>query len=523
MPELRPDSLLAEKIADHSPTSPPRSGTGSDRRREFPVVHLVAFLFLLLSLLRLKSFTLIDWDEGVFFLQGRWLATLGDAGKPFNFQTPPLYQLLAAGLNYFFPGQPHSLFIITVVFSTATLFLLHGLTRRLYSPATANQAVALFAVSEFFLFFSGSGLSDAVFVFFFWLALAFFLTGRTREQSRWLMAAGFCAVLALYTKYSGPALLIIFAVQAGLTRRDLNRRWWLWCLVLPLIFFLPYAFIYLAAVKPAGIAGRHASLFGLHHLSFLVHLAVFSPVLLILSAWSFFQLRNNDFLIAAIVLIYLLIAGFYQPYFRLAYPVIPGLAILASRALDRAPFGRRIILVAALALSTALGLQTIAYRTSVPRDIGAAVKRELTSSDTSYFLAWVPPNITAYLPAVILLPETHEAIRLGRYFPRWFKNRLIAARAQNRFTAQQRVLLLTAGFLPGRPDDYPLLLARGRLLAAWEFNDAPVYLKDFYNPLRHERLRYELYEFDLQCQPDLANQLWNLGFTPGNQILRWPD
>lgn len=520
---MRPDSLLAEKITHGGSASPPLPGAVQGRRRDVPVVHLVAFLFLLLSLLRLKAFTLIDWDEGVFFLQGRWLATLGDAGKPFNFQTPPLYQLFIAGLDHFCRGQPHSLFIITVVFSTAMLYLLHGLTRRLYSPATANQAVALFALSEFFLFFSGSGLSDAVFVFFFWLALTFFFTGQTAAWSSALIAAGFCTTLALYTKYSGPALLIILIVLAGLARRNLNPRWWLWCLALPCLLFLPYAVIYVAAVKPAGIAGRHAPLFGLHHLSLLVQLAVFSPVLLILSAWSFFRLQDHDFFIAAIVLIYLLIAGFYQPYFRLVYPVVPGLAILASRAIGRAPFGRRIILIAALALSAALGLRTVAYRTTVPRDIGAAVEQELTGPDTTYFLARVPPNITAYLPAALVLPETHEALRLGRYFPRWFKNRLIAEQAQNRFALQERVLLLIGSFMHGQPADGSMLLTHGRLLAVWEFIDAPVYLKDFFNPLRRERQRYELYEFDLRRQPDLADKLWNFGFAPGNQILRWPD
>ena len=76
MPELWKDPVLANKvIKDHY------------------IVAVIIGCFVLWGVLYLQYATLIDWDEGIFALQGQWLSTAGSQGKPFNFQTPPLFPL----------------------------------------------------------------------------------------------------------------------------------------------------------------------------------------------------------------------------------------------------------------------------------------------------------------------------------------------------------------------------------------------------------------------------------------------
>lgn len=518
---MRTDTLLAEKIT-RSPDPPaPASEPGPVKPWSHGLlwVHLTAILFLLLAIIRFRAFTLIDWDEGVFMLQGRWLATLGDAGKPFNFQTPPLYQFMIAVLSRIAGGDPRILLAITTAFSLATLYLIYALTRRLYSSGTAARAVALFAVSEFFLFFSGSGLSDAVFLFFFWAAISFFLAGVRSGRRLTLAGAGLCTVLAFYTKYSAPVLLLIYPATAWLFRLNNPRRWLFWCVLLPVLAVLPYAVVYVMAVAPAGILSRHATMLGLHHLQYLVYLLFFSPALLILSLASVVRLEKTDYFFVAIALIYLVIVGFYRPYFRLAYPVIPALAILAARSLERTGPWKTAILAAALFLSLVLGSRTVLYRTKVPTDIAETVIGQ-TANAPVFLLATVPPNITSYLPGIIALPDDHQATRLGHWFPRSLKNRLIISRKLNLLVGRKRVLALTSTVVADIVDRYPALFARGHKLASWEFIDAPVYLKDPFNPLQKSRQLYDLYEFNVGERPDVVDDLWRIGFEPGSQMIR---
>ena len=89
MPELREDLVLAQEVITHKGNSTP------------PYVYALILLFLVIFSVGHVFFwhaTLIDWDEGVFALQGEWFSSSGLFGKPYNFQTPPLFQLFIAVL-----------------------------------------------------------------------------------------------------------------------------------------------------------------------------------------------------------------------------------------------------------------------------------------------------------------------------------------------------------------------------------------------------------------------------------------
>ena len=96
------------------------------------LIHLIVGLFVILNGINLTRTCLIDWDEGVFALQGKWIETIGAEGKPFNFQSPPLYQTLIA---FLFKSLGHKDFILpllSIIFSVLTIYIVFYLFKTLY-------------------------------------------------------------------------------------------------------------------------------------------------------------------------------------------------------------------------------------------------------------------------------------------------------------------------------------------------------------------------------------------------------
>jgi len=127
------------------------------------LIHLIVGLFVILNVVNLASTCLIDWDEGVFALQGKWIATIGAEGKPFNFQTPPLYQTLIASLFKLLGHRDFILPLLSIIFSVFTIYLIFHLVKELYSIEESIYAVILFMTTEFFLFFSNQHLQLRIF------------------------------------------------------------------------------------------------------------------------------------------------------------------------------------------------------------------------------------------------------------------------------------------------------------------------------------------------------------------------
>ncbi|MEO0106868.1 MAG: glycosyltransferase family 39 protein, partial [candidate division WOR-3 bacterium] len=141
------------------------------------IIHFIIIIFLTINLANLKNLTLIDWDEGVFALQSGWIGSLGGEGKPFNFQTPPLFQILIALVFRLLGAKDWILPLISIIFSALTIYILFLFGKELYAEKIAIFSVILFISTEYFLFFSKSGLSDATFLFFFITALYFYYQG----------------------------------------------------------------------------------------------------------------------------------------------------------------------------------------------------------------------------------------------------------------------------------------------------------------------------------------------------------
>jgi len=467
----------------------------------------------------LSGYTLIDWDEGVFALHGQWFASAGVEGKPFNFQTPPLYQVLVGLL--FKIGGPNPIFlpVLALVFSVLTVYALYYYGRKIYDEPTALAAIAVFITSEFFLFFSRSGLSEAVFLLFFWSAFASFLVGLGTSRTRDFLAAGIFTILALYTKYSAPVLLPIFAVIGGIHRKSINRNWFWLTIVMPVLVFLPYLFVYIRYVTPAVIAERHFLILGLNHLRYLYYLFAFAPAALLLTVFYSSRIKKTDYYLYIAFLIFFVVLGFYRPYFRLAYPLVPILAFLAGRFLIGSGKWRPYLLALTVLVSLALGWRTTMYRSRIPAEIASEIGNTIREGKIGYYLSAVPPNILAYLPGRLALPKDHPAVRLGRRFPFLLRGRMIVEPDDNLLAGQDRTIFLYSTVLDPFKSEHEGLFNRSRRKQTWDFVDAPVYYRDIFNPMRNRKQLYEIYLFEHAEMKEDLDRLWRLGFLPECQVI----
>lgn len=496
MSELRKDSVLAKHVA-----------------KEHYIVAIVIGCFLLWSALSLRHAALIDWDEGIFALQGQWLSTTGSQGKPFNFQTPPLFQLIAAFMFSLVRAQPFVLPLISVIFSCLSIILVFLLGKLLYSSRDGLYAVLLFISTEFFLFFSHSGLSESTFLFFFIATVFFFFKGLKYNSTRYFLFAGLFTTAAFYTKYSAFPLLAVFFIIGILKRKTINRKWLILTVILPILLYVPYIVLFLNVVGWSGISARHGSLLGIHHHQFLYYLIRFAPFPLL---FTFLKTANRqerctwDFYILVPVLVFFVFLGFYHHYFRLAYPIIPFLAILAAQYIKRQ---KTYVIVVILIISLGLSIDTITYRTDTPHEIGVAVTRYARDRNIQYVYTSVPPNINFYIGGEIAIPETHPWHALGKKFPAFVRGRKVLYQHNNELQHENNILVVYATAYDTLDPITTELLRHSRTILNMEFLDAPVYYKDIFNPQRSRTQLYRVYMLERKMMGGTMDQCWQLGFN----------
>jgi len=482
-------------------------------------IHLIVLLFVLLGVINLKNSGLIDWDEGVFALQGQWIATLGAEGKPFNFQTPPLFQIFIAIL--FKLVGPHDIVLplLSLVFSGLTLYFVFYLAKRLFSTEEAIYATLIFMSTEFFLFFSTSGLSDAAFLFFFTTSIFFFIKSVEKNRMRDFLLTIFFTTLALYTKYSAITLPIIFIILG----KQLKKRWFLSSIIIPIIMFSPYIYLFLKFVQIPEIGVRHVSFLGLNHMKYLLYLIIFAPIPLILSliylVVSFKRLEQWDLSIVIIILVFFVMLGFYYPFFRLTYPLIPLLSILAARIIIQTNRYKIYFLAFSILISLALGTQTIFYKRDVPRNVAMYVNHFVQEKDIKVIYTVVPPNIYFYINGSIAVPSNHPWFTIGKKFPVLLKKKKIIYPDENELSVQAKIILIHATAIDSIKQDNSILYNKGTLVQSIEFIDAPVYYKDIYNLQRDIKQIYEIYEFDIKTIGEHIDDLWKFGFDRHVEVI----
>lgn len=412
--------------------------------------------------------------------------------------------------------------LISTIFSCLTILVLYHLGKMLYREEIGLYAVAFFVTSEYFLFFSQSGLSDATFTFFSTGALFFFLRALRANKTRDFWIAGLLTALCLYTKYSAAPIIITFLILGIRKRYSINRYWFLMTVVLPLAAFAPYLCIFLLFVSPVEIGGRHIPLLGLNHLKYLYYLLILAPIPLIytltrtvIDRW---RAKHVEYLYIP-VLVFFVVLGFYYPYFRLAYPLVPLLSIFAGSLVASLGRLKYYVLAASLFVGVFLGLHTLRYTTQTPQDVADIVEHNVITRDIKYIYVLAPPNIYFYIDGEIAVPSTHPWYRIGKRFPRFLRSRLILDKERNLLLNEKRILLVHATIFDIFKDEYPDVYDKALLVGSIDYEDAPVYYKDIFNPLRSFQQSYEFYLLDetdiLRC----LDQLWNLGFEREVKVL----
>jgi len=406
--------------------------------------------------------------------------------------------------------------LISITFSCLTIFILYHLGKMLYSEEVGLYAITFFVTSEYFLFFSQSGLSDATFTFFSTSSLFLFLRALRSNRTRDFWIAGLLTAFCLYTKYSAAPIIVTFLIIGILNRYAINRHWFVTTIVLPLIIFVPYISSFLFTVSPIEIGVRHIPLLGLNHLKYAYYLLIFAPVPFVhaLIHTCFGRWRHDKFAVYLLiaVIVFFVVLGFYHPYFRLAYPLVPLLSIFAGSLVASLGKSKYYIVAISIFASLMLSLGTLRYTTKTPRDVASIVDRYTITKDTAYIYSLTPPNIYFYINGEIAVPSTHPWYRMGKRFPWLLRNRLILEKETNVLSNEKRILLVHATVFDTFKDEYPNVYDKATLVDNIDYEDAPVYYKDIFNPLRNTQQSYEFYllsEKDiLQC----LDQLWNLGF-----------
>jgi 4-amino-4-deoxy-L-arabinose transferase-like glycosyltransferase len=313
--------------------------------------------------------------------------------------SPPLYVALVALVNLFGIDPARSPLVVNVVIGSLTIPVVWWVTRRWFGAAAAVGAAALVALSEFHIILSRSALTDATFALTFLVALAAMLSAIDRLTPRAAIVAGLCVGLAWNTKYHGWFALVVGAmVIAGRWRlQGAGNAWfgravrvWIAAAVVAGLCYLPWAlFIQTQPGSSAGWASYFATMLQLDWFgSFWRHvqqqqyvegpwsrasvpLALLSaqivaaangrrlapwwaPVVLGLGAllvgasgvavaltvvalvqrWRE-GMRGPDWLIAAVVVLWVVMAPVYHPYFRLLMPFTVATYMMAATQLAK--------------------------------------------------------------------------------------------------------------------------------------------------------------------------------------------
>lgn len=160
---------------------------------------------------------------------GSWVSTHG--GTP-RYDNPPLHFWATALAFRLFGVSRFAAVLMTGLFATGTLLLVHALGRRLLGDAPALTAGLVLLLPGFFMDYARRGMLDQTLVFFFTLALiALYLALVGARRGPWLALYGLALGAALLTKSVIGGLVVptgVLWLSATRTGRRLLRRWELW-------------------------------------------------------------------------------------------------------------------------------------------------------------------------------------------------------------------------------------------------------------------------------------------------------
>ncbi len=484
------------------------------------IIYFVILIFFTANIINLKNLSLIDWDEGVFALQAKWFASMGLEGKPFNFQTPPLFQIIIASAFKLFGYKGAILPLISIIFSCLTLYIVFIFYRKIYNETIGLMGVFLFISTEYFLFFSKSGLSDATFLFFFLTALYFFYRAIKDENKSSFQLCGLFTVLACYTKYTGPILFLIYLILGFTIFKKRTKDFYLFTIIIPILLLFPYYITFIKTISLKGIFSRHGHLFSIHHLKFFYYLICFAPI--VFFSAIFYRIKDKeDYFVLVIILTFFITIGFYYPYLRLAYPIIPFFALFSACFIYKFKKIKALLCGIIFLINIFLGYNTITYHSKIPFLITEKINTICKFYKINYVITATPPNILFNISGDIILTDSQipHSMKLNRLTR--LDRRIIIKRDHNLIRDEKSILFLSSNIFPKIDERLMAFKRKGEYIESIEFTDAPVYYKDIFNKLRTQKQIYEIFVLEIsELDYSEIDSLWQLCFEPNVTIVK---
>lgn len=321
------------------------------------------------------------WDEYFFVRGATRLATAPNPGwYLIGYAAPPLDSAVLSIPFRIFGAREWLSIGLSVLWGTATVAVCYVTGRELVSPRAGMLAAAFCAASEFAVMYSRMALSDAMFAFV--VAVTVYLVWRAMEvpsRRRWFVA-GLVAGAAINTKFDGlylvllgPAYLVARLVDGLVARGKLEWSWSRWLAAggiaaVAIATFIPFLVavqyfvglhqLYALVIGYSGGAGSpiktSPQLIADYYTSFgsaALLAGSFAGVALALA-----RRRPGDIMLAIAFLSFAALVMLYTPYPRLALPLVPLSALLASAAIDwAAGAAARLRPIAGVAVGLTLG------------------------------------------------------------------------------------------------------------------------------------------------------------------------
>lgn len=317
-------------------------------------IFLIILLGILVNFYGLAQRGVWQWDEGDY-LTGAKRVLQGDIrklGVGFKF----VHNLINVIFFALFGAKDYVGFASSAVFGLLTIYLVYLIGDKLFGRKTALLAALILTVTEYFIYFSRSAMSDGHLAFFFTLTIFVYIHGLFEKNKFNLLLTGFLAGVCYATKNTG-ALVIPLIFLLEFIFLVAKKQDWKTTLYRIIVISIPSFLIIFSLVLAINLLSKHKEiaqykttariydiffrmgegadfyyyLYGLFKLS-----SIFTMGLLLLGLIrSLKEGKESDWIIFMwFIFLYVFFSAFPQHRFKLFSIVLPAVALLSARGLD---------------------------------------------------------------------------------------------------------------------------------------------------------------------------------------------
>jgi 4-amino-4-deoxy-L-arabinose transferase-like glycosyltransferase len=212
----------SETMPDQS--SPPQSTHPRVLLNKWRLAFLVfAVMYSAILLLTLMHYPM-EWDE-VIHLNGALYLISGHFSTYINNAFyPPLLDLVTTGSYSIFGVSLFSARLVSVVFSVLSLWVVFEIAYQMYRGKVALLSAVLLGIMPGYFWLSRIALLETMLLFFFALALLFFVFWLKNKRDKYVFFSGLAIGLGVLTKYQMVLAFVVIAVSILFLARDHLKR-----------------------------------------------------------------------------------------------------------------------------------------------------------------------------------------------------------------------------------------------------------------------------------------------------------